>query len=161
MWIKVKVNNNDHHITGNIYRPNTYPKASPSKFNNALVDIINFFKSHTEFKKCKIHIMGGFNLDLLKFNLHKPTEEFKYHIYSFGCIPIIKKPTHIHSNSATLISNILTTSNQICYSGIVLSDNSDHNIIFVIEDISTNKNYSTIKRPDMSDRNITSFAIVW
>jgi len=103
--------------------------------------------------------MGDFNLDLLKFNLHKPTEEFINHIYSFGCIPTITKPTCIHNNSATLIDNILTTSNQVCYSVIVLSNISDHNIIFTIEDISTNKKYSTIKRPDMSDKNINALCI--
>ena len=37
--------------------------------------------------------MGDFNLDLLKFNIHGPTEEFIDAMFSSGLIPKITKPT--------------------------------------------------------------------
>ena len=33
--------------------------------------------------------MGDFNLDLLKFELHKPTEEFIDAMFSYGLIPTL------------------------------------------------------------------------
>ena len=109
IWIKIKVNKNEYCIVGNIYRPNTYPKASPSKFNNCLVGIMNYFKFDNEFKKYKIHIMGDFHLYLVKHKNHKPAEEFIDNMYSFGCMPTITKPIRIHNTSATL--NTSNTSN--------------------------------------------------
>ena len=51
IWIKVKLNKNQSRIIGNIYRPNTYPKASALKFNNYLVDILNQIKADKNLKK--------------------------------------------------------------------------------------------------------------
>jgi hypothetical protein len=40
------------------------------------MDILTHLSRDKDFKKYKIHLMGDFNLDLLKFNIHGPTEEF-------------------------------------------------------------------------------------
>merc|ERR1712082_127607 len=99
---------------------------------------MNQNKFNRDLKNHKIHIMGDFNLDLLKFTSHSPTEEFIDLMYGFGCAPTITKPTRIHNTSATLIDNIFKTSNNIGVSGILLSDLSDHNIVFISEEISIN-----------------------
>ena len=45
----------------------------------------------------------------------------------------------LQNTSAILIDNIFSSSINIGLSGIILSDISDHNIIFAIEDISLEK----------------------
>ena len=54
--------------------------------------------------------MGDFNLDLLKFGIHVPTEEFIDAMFSFGLVPTITKPTRTQGNTATLIDNLFTSS---------------------------------------------------
>ena len=120
IWIKVKVNKNDYRIIGNIYRPNSYPKANPNQHNKLLTDILFQIGRSKEYNKCKIHLMGDFNLDLLKFELHKPTEEFIDAMFSFGLIPTITKPTRTQGNIATLIYHLFTSSVGANLAGILL-----------------------------------------
>ena len=101
--------------------------------------------------------MGDFNLDLLKFELHKPTEEFIDAMFSFGLVPTITKPTRTQGNAATLIDNIFTSSVSMGISGILLNDISDHHMVFAIEEISTGSPEGNIKKPDMSTKNINAF----
>ena len=51
-------------------------------------------------------ILGDFNLDLLKFENHNPTNEFINIISSFCFQPHILQPTRITDHSKTLIDNI-------------------------------------------------------
>ena len=110
-----------------------------------------------EHNKCKIHLLGDYNLDLLKFAIHKPTEEFIDSMYASGLIPTITKPTRLQGTSATLIDNIFSSSVGIGLAGVILNDISDHNMVFAIEDIATDCPESKVKRPDMSSKNITAF----
>merc|ERR1712059_37876 len=91
--------------------------------------------------------------DLLKFGIHKPTEEFIDLMYANGLVPNITKPTRIQSTSATLIDNIFSSSVSIGLSGILLDDISDHNMVFAVEEISTNVPEAKTKKPDMSSKN--------
>ena len=103
IWIKLKIYRNEYRIIGNIYRPNSYPKASPTLHNRYLMDILTHLSRSKDLNKCKIHLMGDFNLDPLKFNVHGPTEEFIDAMYSSGLIPTITKPTRIQGGLATLL----------------------------------------------------------
>ena len=89
---------------------------------------MNQMKFNKDLKGHKIHIIGDFNFDLIKFTFHAPTEKFIELIYGFGCAPTITKPTRIHNTSNTLIDNIFTSSNSIGVSVIVKSDLFDHNL---------------------------------
>ena len=120
--VKIKVNKNYYRIIGNIYRPNSYPKANPNLHNKYITDILFQLSRSKEHNKCKIHLMGDFNLDLLKFELHKPTEEFIDAMFSFGLIPTITKPTRTQGNVATLIDNLFTSSISVNLTGILLND---------------------------------------
>ena len=119
-------------MIGNIYRPNSYPKANPTLHNSYLTDILNTISKSKELNKCKVHIMGDFNLDLLKFNIHNPTEEFVDTMFSYGLIPKITKPTRTQNNTATLIDNLFTSSLNVDLSGILINDISDHHMVFAL-----------------------------
>ena len=103
--------------------------------------------------------MGDFNLDLIKFNQHKPTEEFLDSMFNFGFLPTITKPTRIHG-AATLIDNIFTSSKCNIQSGIILNDISDHNMTFLIEEVSTKFKEETIFKPEMTKKISIFFAIL-
>ena len=71
--------------------------------------------------------MGDFNLDLLQYNHHTPTQEFIDALFSFAFFPLISNPTRLTSSSATLIDNIFTNNlSQNVLNGVVLNDLSDH-----------------------------------
>ena len=52
------------------------------------------------------YLMGDFNIDLLKVNLHAKTNEFVNDVISQGFLPKITRPTRITPHSATLIDHI-------------------------------------------------------
>ena len=75
--------------------------------------------------------MGDFNLDLLQYNHHVPTQEFIDSLFSHAFFPLISNPTRLTSYSATLIDNIFTNNlSQHVFNGIVLNDLSDHLPVF-------------------------------
>ena len=75
-------------------------------------------------KQC--YVMGDFNLDLLQYNHHTPTQEFIDTLFSLAFIPFISNPTRLTSFSATLIDNTFTNNlSQNVLNGIVFWQNSD------------------------------------
>ena len=75
--------------------------------------------------------MGDFNLDLLQYNHHTPTQEFIDTLFSHAFIPLISNPTRLTTYSATLIDDIFTNNlSQNVLNGIVLNDLSDHLPVF-------------------------------
>ena len=53
-----------------------------------------------------IILLGDFNVNLLNYNYHNPTNEFLDSLASNSFIPLILQPTRITSHSNTLIDNI-------------------------------------------------------
>ncbi len=49
---------------------------------------------------------GDFNIDLLNPNRNKRITDFTDTLYSKGLFPVIKKPSRITKDTATLINNI-------------------------------------------------------
>jgi molecular chaperone DnaK (HSP70) len=76
-------------------------------------------------------IMGDFNINLLKYDIHNPTNDFINNTLSQGFVPVITKPTRLTHSSATIIdhiyTNCITTKSK---SGIILNDVADHFGIF-------------------------------
>ena len=82
-------------------------------------------------KQC--YVIGDFNLDLLQYNHHTPTQEFIDTLFSHAFIPLISNPTRLTSYSATIIDNILRNNlSQNVSNGIVLNDLSYHLRFLVI-----------------------------
>ena len=71
--------------------------------------------------------MGDFNLNLLHYQNHIPTQEFMNSLFSHLFLPMINRPTHLTAHSATLIDNIFTNCpvQSVC-NCILLNEISDH-----------------------------------
>ena len=84
---------------GCVYRPpNQNTAMSIEKFNNIL-SLISKDNKHR-------YMMEDFNLSLLQYNYHVPTQEFIDSLFSHAFLPLISNPTRLTSYSVTLIDNI-------------------------------------------------------
>ena len=89
-------------ITGCIYRhPNMDLDEFNDKYLNTLLDKI--FKENKS-----IFLLGDFNVNLLKYDKHAPTNEFLDSLSSHMFLPHIVQPTRISTTSKTLIDNIFS-----------------------------------------------------
>jgi hypothetical protein len=114
------------YIIGVIYRP---PNHNVANFISELDSLTG--KISRDNKNC--YIMGDFNLDLLNHSSHQFTNEFLDIMYANSFSPLITLPTRLTSHSATLIDNIFTNNlEKYAFSGLILSDISDHLPIFTI-----------------------------
>ena len=80
------------------------------------------------FKEQKqIFLLRDFNINLLNYNVHQPTNNFPDSLASNSIIPYILQPTRLMSHSKTLIGNIFfnTLSSEII-SGNLTATISDH-----------------------------------
>ena len=68
-------------IAGVVYRP---PNSNIAHFNDAIHDILEKVANHP------CYIMEDFNLDLLKHELHRPTERFLDTMYANSYLPMLK-----------------------------------------------------------------------
>ena len=81
------------------------------------------------------YLLGDFNLDLLKSDIHNTTLDFLNLLFSHSFWPLITRPTRVTSSSATLIDNIFTNNIALKMSsinGIIINDITDHFPIFHI-----------------------------
>ena len=105
-----------------LYRPpNTNIKEFQKDYNKML-------KKLQRNKRLDCIVGLDHNLDLIKAEQHKPTQDFIEMTLDSKFYPTITKPTRITKTSATLIDNILLSENLIGKqnSGILQSDISDH-----------------------------------
>ena len=113
-------------IVGVVYRP---PNSNTVDFIDSVHDILEKVAHYPCF------IMGDFNLDLLKHELHRPREKFLDIMYANSYIPMINRPTRGTRDTCTLIDNIFTNNYSIrsnFFSGILKADITDHYILFHI-----------------------------
>ena len=111
-----------------IYRP---PDKDPLLFN----DIVQTALAKVDKEKKFGYLLGEFNLDLLKSEIHNPTLDFLNSLFSYSFWPLITRPTRVTSSSATLIDNIFINNIALkmsCVDGIVINDITDHFPIFHI-----------------------------
>ena len=114
----IREGNRKNEIIGTIYRP---PGGDINEFNNEVDQIL------AKIRGTNAYIMGDFNIDLLKNDSHRLTNEFLQGLYTRGFYPLISLPTRITDNSATLIDNIWTSNlEDVVESGLVTVRISDH-----------------------------------
>ena len=108
-------------MAGEIYR---VPNTDETFFINKYEEITKIILEENK----ELIIGTDQNLDFIKLNQHKLTENFLELNLSSGSIPTITKPTRITHQTATLIDNIYLKSKHVFdyKSGIVLADLSDH-----------------------------------
>ena len=91
--------------------------------NNCLNQIFEILSKERK----QVFPLGDFNINLLSYNYHQPTNDFLHSLASNSFIPCILHPTRITSHSKTLIDNIF--SNFISpdiISGNITATISDH-----------------------------------
>src|SRR6218665_2944304 len=131
---------------GTIYRP---LGQNLTDFNNDFENLL----SQISGKNRKVALVGDFNVNLLKTEVHKASEDFYNCVISHHFLPAITKPTRITSHSLTLIDNLFTNAwLNIIDSSIVVYDISDHLPIMIRFDFESPKR----GKPNLSDsRNFT------
>ena len=105
-------------------------------------------------------LMGDFNLDLLKFETHKDTDDFLNTMLTTYFLPQILQPTRITEHSATLIDNIFLNTNRETFtiSGNIIYDLTDHLPNFLItSNYACLPNNIKIFKRDYSNFNETAF----
>ena len=132
-FIDVKTKNKNY-IVGSLYRP---PNTNPDEFTNWLRTALLQFNNTHEIILCMDH-----NMDLLKADIHKPTQRFLDCILEAGLMPSIIKPTRLSHTTATLIDNIIIDQRRNGnYESFILMDNtSDHlPCVTILDNIQTCK----------------------
>ena len=135
---------------------------------NQFMELFSNQIAHLSSLNSTVHILGDFNLDLLKYNESNFVQNYADTFFSSGFLQLIMKPTRCTSNTATLIDHIITNcNNKKLVSGILTLKISDHFPIF----FSSSKQkplvppkFITVK--DFSVKNINNFkndlsAISW
>ena len=69
--------------------------------------LANFFKFYPN-NKNRVFLLGDFNINLLNYNDHQPTNDFLDSLASNSFIPYVLHPTRITSHSKSLTDNILS-----------------------------------------------------
>ena len=159
IWVRFKFGNKNI-IVGNVYRP---PGNSKNKITEALdihYSIINTIKNDPAMKFCSLYLTGDMNIDLLKNDEDPEIAAYLDSMLSFAFYPCITKPTRFETpangvtRTPSLIDHIFSDSHTAKFSGILLSDISDHFPVFFIDQLQTpkTKNATVIKR-EINDKN--------
>ena len=101
----VEINYMDYRfIVGVVYRP---LNSNTVDFNVSIQDVLEKRAHHP------CYMMGDFNLDFLKHELHSPTEKLPDMMYANSYIPMINRPTRVTGDTCTLIYNIFANNYSI------------------------------------------------
>lgn len=112
--------NKQNMIIGCVYK---HPEMKISEFNKFLHSMLQKVSN----EKKKLVLMGDFNIDLLKIDIHTDSSSYFDLITSFGLFPTILRPSRITSRSRTLIDNIFSNFSDIhTISGNLTCSISDH-----------------------------------
>ena len=106
-------------IVGTIYR---HLKMDVTEFNNILNNLLK--KINQEQKT--VFLLCDFNIDLMHYNEHKPTNEFLDSLASNSYLPYIIQPSQYTRHCRTLIDNI--------FSNVISKDIMSGNITATISD---------------------------
>ena len=127
IWVKIRTKTGRDKIIGNIYRPNTAPRANIELAIQTHMNILEQILSNKDHAKCDIQILGDFNVNMLNFETHGLTNDYINGLISKSFIPVINLPTRVKHQSATLLDHIWT--NKLCNmytAGIIIDSLSDH-----------------------------------
>ena len=106
--------------------------------------------------------MGDLNIDLIKHDTHQPTSDFLYLIYTHIMIPLIRKPTRVTAQTASLIDHIFTDNFSDAFNhhqGILCATFTDHYGVFHISEgnIKSSQENEYITKRLMNQSNINMF----
>ena len=152
---KTQLGKDKNVIIGVVYRP---PNGDIDLFNTYMSELLSKIKSERKYVSC----LGDYNISLLNYDTHGPTQEFADLMYSHSLFPCITKPTRVTAKSASLIDNIFCNNDlndDNGFTGILYTDISDHFPIFHIDSsCATKTTCSYFKKRTFSQQNIEQFS---
>ena len=125
LYIEAECKSQSNIVCCIIYR---HPNSSLDIFSDHLIATVD--KISREHKFCII--MGDFNINLLNYRSHQPTDDFLNALGSYCIQPHILQPTRITDHSATLIDVFLNSIEHYTVSGNIIYDITDHLPNFLI-----------------------------
>ena len=126
-WIKILAGGDNSVILGNIYRPNTPPRANLTKALSLHSDILRQISLDKKLRSLKLILTSDFNVDLLNFETNGLTKKYLDVHFEMGLLPLITQSAHITRTSSKVIDHIFSSapsSHQL--SGVLQASISDH-----------------------------------
>ena len=139
-----------------VYRP---PNTDSTIFIKDMEKMFTILTSENR----DIFMIGDFNYDTFKTSIYQfnsiDSENFTNILAGFNMFQLIHKPTRIKPPSATLLDNIyINITKDICKSGIITSNISDHFFVFgIFDDMKLNQTKNTFKTRYFTEKNISKF----
>jgi len=160
IFMEVILPNNSKYIIGSVYRPgSTHPTLTPLELFNEFSDLFSTLLD-TLSNLPNLLIFGDLNIDVLQFGSNVRATDFVEHIFSYGLLQLVTKPTRCNDNSATLIDHIISKVNLPFFDiSIITSRISDHFPV-ILSLLCTAKNSmanKTISKRSFSKTNIDKF----
>ena len=153
---KEELHSNKNIFVGVCYRP---PHVCIRKFTEELTSLLEQLHALNK----HIYLLGDFNVNTLRTStgLNSRANEFSNLFLSYFFQPLIDKPTRVVNDSISLLDNIYTNvthSGDICTSGVMKTDFSDHYSIFTFSNHKITPNITkAITRREFSERNKAKF----
>ena len=124
LWTEITNNFGDRYVVSVRYR---HPRGNVNLFTEQLESSLSKIEND---RTVKHNILtGGFNIDLIKFDINNNTNEYLNTVIKNGFIPTILLQTRVTSHTCTLIDHIfyLSRNSRIqVSSGNLMTDMSDH-----------------------------------
>ena len=131
LFLDIFLPNSKPILVGIIYRP-----PDQSGFLSKLTDAINSKK----FDEQEVYILGDLNMNILEDKCIKYPSIYTEFCSLHGLKQIIKTPTRVTENTATLLDHILTNStDRVSQSGVIEIGLSDHMLTYCTRKISKKK----------------------
>jgi len=149
IFIEIK-HNKRNQVVGCVYR---HPSSNFEPFKTEFLSIIDKVKGENK----DLWIIGDFNINLLNTSVN---DKYIFDFHLNNCKQLLKHPTRIQNNSATLIDHIYSLSFHpfSYYCGCIDNDFSDHKALFLLL-----PNFNIMKKNDRpiiriySQKNLDTF----
>ena len=148
LWVEIKNKKGKNFLIGCAYR---HPNTDPINF----IEYIETTLAKIHKNKYDIFFMGDFNIDLLQYDSHNPTNDFVNSLISHSFLPYIHQPTKVTDHSANIIDNIFSNiTEHETMSGNITTMVADHFAQFLL----INKCYISYKSCSYFTFDYTNFA---
>ena len=126
LWVEVDNKSGKNFLFCCAYR---HPSSDIDKFTDHIQEVL----SNPSISNKNIFLLGDFNINLLNYDSHTPSNNFICNLFSKSFLPYILHPTRISQNSASVIDNIFSNiSHTDTKSGNILTQIADHFPQFLI-----------------------------
>ena len=127
LWINIENDIVGKLTVGVIYRHPVNDKDSIGKFIESIKNVHRKIISQKRY----FFVMEDINIDLLKIEKTENSRNYTNSLISSSCKCLINIPTRVNINSATLLDHAYTSLlKNILFSGVLVTDISDHHPIF-------------------------------